>query len=96
MNKNKKVLTVDLDFADLWNKEPAQNVSSSTMPFLPSKEPATVKTSTSSAPILDTSDNEQKKQKTQKIDVTHIITGYQTPLGCNFVCDIFIYDVPVK
>ncbi|GES74151.1 hypothetical protein RCL_jg4540.t1 [Rhizophagus clarus] len=39
-NKNKKISTVDPDFADSWDKEPAQNVSSSTLPPPPLKKSA--------------------------------------------------------
>ncbi|GBC00800.1 hypothetical protein RclHR1_03980016 [Rhizophagus clarus] len=49
----------------------------------------------SSASIPDTSGKE-KRTKSQDNEASHIITRYQVPLGCTFIHDIILYDIPVK
>ncbi|GBB94692.1 hypothetical protein RclHR1_00240040 [Rhizophagus clarus] len=88
-------LIIDPAFANIWDNILAQDASSSTLPSPPPEDKIINKTTTSFT-FLPEFSGTKKKQKTQKVEVTHIITGYQAPSDCNFIQDILIYDIPVK
>ncbi|GET00069.1 transposase domain-containing protein [Rhizophagus clarus] len=99
--KKHKHLTISEEDIDKDFRLPVDSVDesiqalSSQLPPPPLHD-ANKKVEESSAPLLYSNADKEKRLIVQDDEAAQVITGYQAPSGCQFVRDILIYDVPAK